>query len=314
MDSLIYSLNATVPVFLVILAGYLLRWCGMLTDEFVRVANRFNFTVTLPALLLRDIAGADIRRLFDGRYVLFCAVVTTVSFFGIWFGARKLLRDRAMVGAFVQASFRSSAAVLGIAFIQNVYGDAGMAPLMIIGTVPLYNIYSVLVLTFEGPADARDRGRVRAACVGIAKNPIILSIAAGLLLSLTGIAFPPIVDKTVGSLASMATPLALIAIGAGFEGRQAIAKWKPAALASSLKLVVLAALFLPLAVWLGFRDGKLMALLIMLASPATPSCYIMAKNMGGDGTLTSSVVVLTTLLSAFTLTGWIFLLRAGGWL
>lgn len=314
MNSLLYSLNATLPVFLVILAGYLLKRTGMLTEEFVRVANRFNFTVTLPALLLRDIAGADIRALFDGRYILFCAGVTTVSFFGVWLVARRLLRDKAMVGAFVQASFRSSAAVLGIAFIQNVYGDAGMAPLMIVGTVPLYNIYSVLVLTFEGPAAVRDTGRIRAAFAGIVKNPIILSIAAGLLVSVAGISFPLIIDKTVGSLAAMATPLALIAIGASFEGRQAIAKWKPAAAASALKLVVFAALFLPLALLLGFRDGKLMALLIMLASPATPSCYIMAKNMGGDGMLTSSVVVLTTLLSAFTLTGWIFLLRAGGWL
>ncbi|MEI3280693.1 MAG: hypothetical protein V8R46_08210 [Eubacterium ramulus] len=71
------------------------------------------------------------------------------------------MKDKSMVGAFTQASFRSSAAVMGLAFIQNIYGQSTMGSLMIIGAVPLYNIYSVLVLTFEGdyPENERDTGR-----------------------------------------------------------------------------------------------------------------------------------------------------------
>lgn len=317
MENLIYSLNATVPVFLVIVLGYILKHIGMLNEEFVRVANKFNFTVTLPALLFRDISSANIREMFDGKYVLFCAVVTTISFAGVWVSAKLCLKDKTMVGAFVQASFRSSAAVLGIAFIQNMYGNSGMAPLMIIGTVPLYNIYSVIVLTFEAAETEnaetrRDTSKIRAAALNILKNPIILAIAAGLLVSLAGIEFGTIVDKTVANLASMASPLALIAIGAGFEGRKALAKIRPTIAASFLKLVGFAAVFLPIAAALGFREEKLMALIVMLASPTTPSCYIMAKNMNNDGTLTSSIVVLTTLLSAFTLTAWIYIMKSIG--
>jgi predicted permease len=59
----------------------------------------------------------------------------------------------------------------------------------------------------------------------------------------------------------------------------------------------------------GFRDQKLIAIVIMLASPCTPTAYIMAKNMGGDHVLASSIVVTTTLLSSVTLTFWIFLMR-----
>lgn len=61
---------------------------------------------------------------------------------------------------------------------------------------------------------------------------------------------------------------------------------------------------------MGFAGEKLIAIVVMLAAPATPSCYIMAKNMGNDGTLTASIVVMTTLLAAFTLTGWIFILKS----
>ena len=71
-------------------------------------------------------------------------------------------------------------------------------------------------------------------------------------------------------------------------------------------------LFLPLAVRMGFREEELVAILIMLGSATTVSCYVMAKNMGHEGTLTSSAVMLTTLFSAFTITGWLFLLKSLG--
>ena len=76
----------------------------------------------------------------------------------------------------------------------------------------------------------------------------------------------------------------------------------------------LSLVFIPCAVALGFRQQELVALLIMLGSPTTPSAYVMARNMGHEGVLTASAVALTTLLSALTLTGWIFVLRSGGWL
>ena len=81
---------------------------------------------------------------------MFCALVSTACFWLIWGGVKLFLKDQTMRGAFVQASFRSSAAVMGLAFIQNIYGTSAMGPLMIVSAVPLYNIFSVIVLTFEG--------------------------------------------------------------------------------------------------------------------------------------------------------------------
>lgn len=321
MSDFIFSLNVTMPIFLVMVLGYFLKQIGMLDDHFVSVANKFNFKVTLPFMVFRDLSQVNIREEFDIRFVLFCAISSTICFWTIWGAVKLFLKDKSLRGAFVQASFRSSAAVMGLAFISNIYGASAMGPMMIIGAVPLYNIFSVLVLTFEANTDdeepdnaKRDTEKIKQACVNIAKNPIIISIALGVIVALIGIDFPVMVDKTVNSVAQLATPLALIGLGAGFEGRKAIAKLKPTMWASAIKLIIQPLIFIPAAIWLGFTGEKLVAILIMLAAPATPSCYIMAKNMKNDGTLTASIIVMTTLLAAFTLTGWIYLLKTLGYM
>lgn len=316
LENFIYSINVTIPIFLVMVLGYFLRRRGMLNDNFVNVANKFNFDVTLPFMVFRDISAVDIRAVFDLKYVLFCAIASSVCFWVIWGLTKIFLRDKSMRGAFVQASFRSSAAVMGLAFISNLYGPSAMGPLMIIGAVPLYNIYSVLVLTFEAEDNAENKGKekIKEACLNILKNPIIISIVLGLLVSLCQIKFPVLVNQTVDNVAKMATPLALITLGAGFEGKKALAKMKPTLAASFVKLIGQAAVFIPIAIALGFTGEKLIGIMVMLAAPATPSCYIMAKNMNNDGVLTASIIVTTTLLAAFTLTGWIFVLRSLGYI
>ena len=316
MENFIYSVNVTMPIFLVMVIGYVLKQIGMLNDNFVTVANKFNFKVTLPFMLFKDIASVDIKEVFDIRYVLFCAIVSTVCFWAVWGAAKLFVKDKTIRGAFVQSSFRGSAAVMGLAFIQNIYGASAMGPLMIVSAVPLYNIFSVIVLTFEANDNTGiDRkAKIKQACINICKNPIILSILAGLIVALLGIQFPVLVNKTISSVAQMATPLALITIGAGFEGRKALAKIQPTIAASLIKLVIQPLIFLPVAAWMGFTGEKMIAILIMLASPTTPSCYIMAKSMNNDEVLTASVIVTTTLMAAFTLTGWIFLLKTLGYI
>lgn len=211
-----------------------------------------------------------------------------------------------------RASYRSSAAILGLAFINNMYDSVGMAPLMIIGCVPLYNIFAVIILTLKGDNGGK-KPNMKETFINVMKNPILLSILIGTSIRiLLNLHFPSFVNKAIGSVANTATPLALISIGASFEGKKALKKMKPTLLASFIKLILLASLFLPLAVFFGYRNQELMALLVMLGSPTTVSSYIMAKNTGNDGILTSSIIVLTTLLSSLTLTLWIFVLKSFG--
>lgn len=316
MDSFIFSLNSTIPIFLVIVLGYVLMRNGFFTGEFVRIADKYVFKVALPVLLFKQIATADIHSDFDIRFVLFCMISTTLMFGGVWAGARIFLKDKRMTGAFAQAAARGSAAILGIAFIENIYGSSGMGPLMIVSAVPLYNIYSVIILTF-GASDRQCReasGKIKKTLLGIVKNPIIIGIFLGLPFSIAGIQIPTIPMKAITSVSQTATPVALLVVGAGFQGKQAVAKLGPAFAAAFIKLVGLPLFFLPAALALGFRNEALVAIIIMLGSPTTVTCYIMAKNMKNDEVLTSSVVVLSTLLSSLTLTGWIFLMRSQGWI
>lgn len=312
MENFVFSLNATMPLFLLAVLGWLMMRFGLFTTEFVRVADKFVFQVALPAMLFRDIATADIREIFDARFVAYCMLATTAMFGVTWALTVLLMKDKSMVGAFVQASARGSAAVMGIAFVNNIYGSSCMAPLMLVAAVPLYNIYSVIILTVHARGVQRDGRALKRALVNVLKNPIIIGVVAGLPFSVLGIQVPTVPLKIVNNLAAMATPLALLAIGAGFEGRRALKKIRPTLLSSLIKLVLIPAALIPFAVWAGFRGPELVALLVMLGAPTTVTCYAMAKQMGNDEVLTSSCVMTATLLSSVTLTGWIFLFRSLG--
>lgn len=302
------------PVFLLMLLGMVFKKAGWIDGHFAAEMNRFVFLVPLPVLVFRDLATVDFSEVWDGRFVIFCFTATILSILISAFISR-FLGDRSLRGEFIQASYRSSAALLGIAFIQNIYGSSGLAPLMIIGSVPLYNIMAVIILSLSGPEEGGiDRKILKQTAKGILRNPIILGIIAGIVWSVFQIPMPQILGKTLENIAAMATPMGLIAMGAAFDIRAASEKVGPAALAGIIKLIGFCALFLPAAIYLGFRREELVAILVMLGSATTVSCYVMAKNMGHEGVLTSSIVMLTTLCSSFTLTFWLFILKSLGML
>ena len=312
MENLIFSLNATVPVFLMMILGVVFRKIGWIDEIFASKMNQFVFRVSLPAVLFVDLASVDFVEAWDPKFVLFCFAVT---FLCILVSAllSLLLKERPLRGEFIQGAYRSSAALLGIALIQNIYGTSGMAPLMIIGSVPLYNIMAVVVLAFFQPGQSGIDGAVlKKTLKGIVTNPIIIGIVVGLLWSLLGIPIPKILNKTMSSIGATATPLGLMAMGATFDFHQALGKKKAVLGAAFMKLVGWCALFLPLGVALGFRQEELVAILIMLGSATTVSSFVMARNMGHDGVLSSGVVMLTTILSGFTITGWLWILRSFG--
>lgn len=315
MENLIFSLNATIPVFLIMVIGYALKSIKLLDDSFVNTLNSFNYKVTLPILVFKDISDSDFSKMWDTSYVLFCFFSTLFCITAIWIITANVSKKKDLVGEFVQASYRSSAALLGIAFIQNIYGNAGMAPLMIIGTVPLYNVAAVVILSLTAPGhNLSDNGHfassLKTCLKGIITNPIILGILAGIFASFLPFSFPVIIDKTISNMAALASPLALLGLGAGFEGKKALAKIRPTLICSFIKLLLWPALLLPVAAFMDFRTEKLVAILVMLASPTTASCYVMAKNLKHEGVLTSSVVVMTTFLSSITLTFWLYILKS----
>ena len=312
MENLIFSLNATIPIFLMMLLGMLFRKLGWMDEVFAAKMNKFVFLVPLPVLLFEQLATVDFSEVWDIKFILFCFVVTAISI-TISTVISLLWKDRSIKGEFIQATYRSSAALLGIAFIQNIYGTAGMAPLMIIGSVPLYNIMAVVVLSLFKPGNnSFDKALVKKTLKGIVTNPIIIGIVAGFVWSALKLPMPLILHKTVSSIGATATPMGLMSMGATFEMKKATSKMKPTLVAVFMKLVGFCAIFLPVAAMLGFRNEQLIAILVMLGSATTVSCFVMARNMEHEGTLSSGVIMMTTLLSAFTLTMWLDVLRSFG--
>ena len=312
MENLIFSLNATIPIFLMMLLGMLFRKLGWMDEVFAAKMNKFVFLVPLPVLLFEQLATVDFSEVWDIKFILFCFVVTAISI-TISTLISLLWKDRSIKGEFIQATYRSSAALLGIAFIQNIYGTAGMTPLMIIGSVPLYNIMAVVVLSVFKPGNnSFDKALVKKTLKGIATNPIIIGIVAGFVWSALKLPMPLILHKTVSSIGATATPMGLMSMGATFEMKKATSKMKPTLVAVFMKLIGFCAIFLPVAAMLGFRNEQLIAILVMLGSATTVSSFVMARNMGHEGTLSSGVIMMTTLLSAFTLTMWLDVLRSFG--
>lgn len=312
MENLIFSLNATVPVFLLMVLGVFLHAIGWIDDVFAAKMNKFVFLFPLPVMVFHELAVTDFTSTWDGKFVLFCFVATLLSIL-LTTGVAHLVTKGAQRGEFIQAAYRSSAALLGIAFISNIYGSAGMAPMMILGSVPLYNAMAVVVLTVYGNGDQKlDKALVKKTIHGIITNPIIISIVVGFAWSLLKIPMGSILEKTFTNISNLASPLGLMAMGASIDFRKVGGQLRPSIIAAFFKLVGLCAIFLPIAVALGFRNEKLVAILIMLGSATTVSSFVMAKGMGHEGTLTSNTVVLTTIFSAFTLTFWIWLVRSLG--
>lgn len=315
-ENLMFSLNATVPVFMMMIFGWFVRKVNLLDDHSTSKINKFVFNAPLPALLFSDLSTADFRAVWDGKFVVFCITATLISV-GIALLYSLLHKERAERGEIIQASYRSSAAILGIAFVKNIYGEATMAGLMIVGTVPIYNIIAVITLSLTSPdKDGKKSGRqlFMNTLKGIVTNPIILGIAVGIIWSLLRIPQPVILSKSVSYLANMATPLSLIALGASFKVEDAKGKLPVTLGIVFIKLVLFCGIFLPVAVHSGFRDEKLIAILVMLGSATTGSCFVMAKNFGHKGTITAFAVMLATLCSAFTLTAWLFILKSFGYI
>lgn len=312
MENLIFSLNATIPIFLMMLLGMLFRKLGWMDEVFAAKMNKFVFLVPLPVLLFEQLATVDFSEVWDIKFILFCFVVTAISI-TISTVISLLWKDQSIKGEFIQATYRSSAALLGIAFIQNIYGTVGMAPLMIIGSVPLYNVMAVVVLSFFKPGNnSFDKALVKKTLKGIVTNPIIIGIVAGFVWSALKLPMPLILHKTVSSIGATATPMGLMSMGATFEMKKATSKMKPTLVAVFMKLIGFCAIFLPVAAMLGFRNEQLIAILVMLGSATTVSSFVMARSMGHEGTLSSGVIMMTTLLSAFTLTMWLDVLRSFG--
>lgn len=292
------------------LLGFLLRNSKVMSDGFPDRLNTFAFQVLMFFQMFNSMYMVDIPALWDSQFVLFC-VTMALAGMGIAICVALRLKNKTLRAEFAQAAARSNQAYLGVALMQNLYGSTGRAlTLMLLATVPIYNIVSTMILTMMSPNQTLNRETLVKSFRGLLKNPILRGIAAGMLWSLLRLPAPVAMQRLVSGVAAAASPLALITLGSMVEIKQLSACYREALGCTFIKLFLLTFLFMPVAIWLGFRGDMLVSILIMLGCSSATSCFTMARSMGYSGMLSSSVIMLTNVGSAFTLSAWICFLRA----
>ncbi len=304
-DSLVLSLNIVLPLFGLMLIGYLLKQFHLVDEHTLKGMNVIVFRVLLPITLFQSLIKTNIEKIFNPSLIIFAIVSVLISVLIFTIVYPKIEKNPKKIGVMVQGSFRSNYILLGLPIAMNIYDDVGVVSLLIAFIVPLYNIIAVVVLEYYSGGEIK----LRKTLIKTLKNPIIIGAILGVIVLLSGIQLPVFATKIVSSLSGSATPIALIILGGMFEFHAVKKNLKNLSIIVSVKLIILPLIGVLIAYRLGFREIELVALLLMFGSPVAVSSYSMAVVLGCDGELASQAVLVSTLMSIFTFFAWVFSFR-----
>ena len=312
LDSFLYSVNVIFPVFLLVLLGWLFGKIGLLSSSFFKEANRFVFKVTLPVTLYSEIVSCGVPA-SGGKLLLFVIADILLLFLLLMLLVPPFIHSNDRRGAFIQGVYRSNIAILGVPLIENMFGSQGIATLSVVMpfSIILYNILAVAVLSIYAPIDKKKKLSeiVLSILKNIVTNPLIIGIVLALITVSLPFKLPVFAEKSLHYLSSLTMPLALMSLGASFSLQQLKARAPLAISASLLRTIAVPLLFVVAGVILGFRGAELGTIFVVFASPTAVSSYVMAENMGSDHELAGQIVLITTLMSLFTIFAGTFLLK-----
>ncbi|MFO8057750.1 MAG: AEC family transporter [bacterium] len=304
---LIQILNVILPIFLLICIGFLLGYRGFLKEEVNTVFSRLIFYVCVPALLFRSAALTDLSEAVNGTAIcLLVGATVLISGAGYLFAFSSSPERR---GVIAQGAHRSNLVFIGIPVITAALGSGesvmGTTALLIGILAPLYNFLAVVELTLPYSEGRSNSDLMARTAREVMLNPLILACAAGFLVSGLGITLPEVADKTLELLGSIAPPLALLVVGASMKF-QGIKDHLAAGLAVSAgKLLVYPALVYFLFAYFGVEGTYLKVALLLVATPTAVISHIFAREMKGDEQLAASIIILSTVLSMVTISGWL---------
>ncbi len=312
-----FSANAVVPIFIIVFLGWVLNRYSVFPHSFFVSSEKVVFRLALPVLLFYQICSADTSTPINPRMFLFVSVGTVLFFLLPFLILPKLIPDRPKRASFHQAIFRGNFAILGIPLANALFGAEGqaLAAMLVAVLIPLYNSFAVVVLSFAAPGENNDAPfwkRAGKIVLNIFKNPLIIAVLLALPFFLFQIKLPAIILKSTSTLGNMAQPLALMNLGACFDISQLRGRIHLAALAGLIKTVLFPGIAVLIAALLGFRGIELGCIYLSFGAPTAVSSYIMAKSMGADYELAGQALLVSTLLSLFTVFTSSFLLRTFG--
>ncbi|MFA0380640.1 AEC family transporter [Vibrio sp. 10N.222.54.A3] len=305
-----FSASVTGPICLMLFLGVMLKRIGLINDNFIDVASKVVFQVTLPAMLFLSIVQSNHNFSASSALVAFGVIANFVFFLFTIFSTKLVFKGSKDQGVIVQGGFRANTAIIGLAYVANIYGNQGvaLAAIYVASLTVLYNIQAVIALTPKG----EDTGAkaIKVIAKSITKNPLIIAIFLAVVFYALSIPIPKMVTDAGQYFANMTLPLALLCTGGSLDisslKQEKLSTW----FASSYKLIA-SPLLITLAAWyLGFEGLDLGLIFLMSAAPTAAASYVMARAMGGNSTLAANIIALTTVVSLITCTLGIFLLTA----
>jgi predicted permease len=309
MSLILFTLNIVAPIFLLIVIGIFLKRINLINDLFVSQTSKFVFKVSLPALIFLKIASVKITQAFDGKLILTSLILVLIIAGFSWILSSLLTKVPKEKGVFVQGSFRSNFAIIGLALIANLIGEEqlGKASLVLAFVMPLYNILAVIVLTV--PFRGKKKYNYFQTIKEIGKNPLIIAALLAAPFSILKVELGLIFITTLTYLSKIALPLALISIGASLNLKSLKEASKLSFIAMFNKLVTFPLLAILVGIYFEFNSNQLTILFILFASPTAIASFIMADAMGSNSKLASDIIVLSTLFSIITLSTGIIIMK-----
>lgn len=332
MDSLIFAFNAIMPIILLIVLGYILTKAGFLTDEFLKIGNKFVFNVALPVLLFINVYTIDSLEDIDLTLVLYAVMCVAVMFIIGLVIVKLFVPDVKQKGVILQCCFRSNYAIIGIPLAESLGGPEarGAAAVLSAFSIPMFNILAVIALALFIPGEGDEseesvsvKARLKNVTLNVLKNPLIIGVVAGLaalgirsLIPLNESGAPifsllgslPFLYSPMKSLSSVATPLALVVLGGRFDFKTTSDSKREIVLGTLIRIILVPAVCLSGAVilskytsLLNFDKSVYPSLIALFGTPVAVSSAIMAEQMKNDGKLAAQLVVWTSLCSILSI-------------
>ena len=313
LETLLFTAGVTLPVCMMLLVGIVLRKTGFVDDHFVNTSSRLVFNFGLPAVLFFSLSSLDHSQPFDPYLLLFACVMSVAGFVLAWLLALNVVPQWHERGVFIQGAARGNLAVVGLALADNMYGEQGIAllSLLMAVTIPVYNIISIIVLTYYGQ-DRQQSVSPAKLVRDILSNPLIIALLAGVLFSFTDFVVPDVIDKVGNYFAQITLPLALLGVGASLSRKVLRQTSQSSFWAGLTKVVLLPVITVPVAMLLGYTDMELGVVFLMMSCPTAAASFVMAKASGGNGELAANIIVLTTLAALPAVSFGLFAMRMSG--
>ena len=296
-----------IPIFAVVILGLVARKRGFMPPAFLDPANRLVYYLAIPALIFKSVAKASFVTEFNVTVLIVTLSSAFLAYAGAWVGGHFTRWPQGRIGAFIQCSAHGNHGYIGIPVAFYFLGPSGLAKASILAgfLMIMQNILSVIVLQAHMAETADPGKKVRDVAEKLVHNPIIVSAAAGMVVSIFKISLPGVLHRFLDILSGLAPPMSLLLIGASLSLQVMRKNLMSVAGAVAIKIVLLPLSGLAIFSILGVPAEQYVSGLILLATPTATVAYVMAKEMQGDAEFAVAAISTSTIVSAFTYLIWL---------